>query len=275
MPYVPNKVAYTDTIRTLTDKLNNLMDVLKDTYTLPIERIEESETGSTLVSPSDRAYWDGKADVSYVDAQITSVSATGIPKLMMYPYVLTASIEGQTDFEIPMETFDINTDTVFVIQNTAFLTSDMFTLVAPKTVSLVSGVTVGTSIGIVVLKNVPIGEDGSINGRCLAIQSVPADRIIQDLNNKFVTQREQNKLGEYNIDTSSYDANGYPTVVTYTRASDATLYMKTTVSTPDSNGWYTVLTVEEYDDFGTSVLYTTVWDITYNTDGSIKTILKR
>ncbi|MNJ29315.1 hypothetical protein D3C77_238760 [compost metagenome] len=125
---------------------------------------------------------------AYIDEQINLVTATGIPKLVSYPLQVTATVDNQTTFEIPLDTFDVATDTLMVVINRAFLDASQYTVknatrdaagevVKRAEITLAKGVAVGSEISLVVLKNVPIGEDGSINGVVLAVDSVPVDRI--------------------------------------------------------------------------------------------------
>ena len=60
------------------------------------------------------------------------------------------------------------------------------------------------------------------------------------------------------------------TVVDFKRA-DTTLYLKSTLSNPDANGYYQTDTIKEYDSAGTTVIKTTVWTLTYDADGYIVT----
>jgi hypothetical protein len=125
---------------------------------------------------------------AYTDDQISLVTATGIPKLVSYPLQVTATEANQTTFDIPLDTFDVATDTLIVIINRAFLDASHYTvktgtrdeageLVKRAEVELARGVTVGSKLSLIVLKNVPTGADGSINGAVLATDSVPINRV--------------------------------------------------------------------------------------------------
>lgn len=113
---------------------------------------------------------------AYTDQQIQLVTETGIPKLVTYPYVLTATEDGQTDFVIPLETFDKDTDTVMVVKNSTVLNAERFSVV-DRTVRLNVGVRAGAKIFIQVFKNVPLGPEGAINGGVIAVNSLPSDRV--------------------------------------------------------------------------------------------------
>lgn len=125
---------------------------------------------------------------SYTDQQINLVTATGIPKLVSYPLKVTATVDNQTVFEIPLDLFDANTDTLMVAINRATLDSTQYTVTNTvrnqagevtqrAKITLLSGVTATSEVTMVVLKNVPIGKDGSINGAVLAADSVPINRV--------------------------------------------------------------------------------------------------
>jgi hypothetical protein len=130
------------------------------------------------------------ASKSYVDEQITNVSSTGIPKLNSYPFALGTSTAGQRQFTIPMDLFDSTTDTLmvyigssyssafdYVVTNTVRDVNGNLTARGYFTLNDLTGVEAGVVVDIIVLKNVPIGADGSINGVSLAVNSVPLDRV--------------------------------------------------------------------------------------------------
>ncbi len=126
----------------------------------------------------------GEAEQSskaYTDQQIQLVTATGIPKLVTYSYVLAADQQGQTDFEIPLETFVKETDTVTVAQNSTVLSTERYSVVDPKIVRLVEGVNIGTEIFIQVWKNVPIGPDGAISAAVLANDTVTESKMTDEM----------------------------------------------------------------------------------------------
>ena len=113
----------------------------------------------------------------YVDQQITLITETGIPKFMCYTLSEEATEEGQTEFPINLETFDILTDTVRVYSGVTRLSPNRDFSVTENSVVLTRGVPLGRTIDIEVLKNVPLGEDGSVSGKVIAPNSIPADRL--------------------------------------------------------------------------------------------------
>ena len=117
---------------------------------------------------------DAKA---YTDTQISLVTETGIPKLMVYPLSVVASTENQTTFEIALDSFDANTDTVLVQSGRTMLFPNQDFTVNGKNVVLNEGVPSGRTIGIYVFKNVPIGDEGSVSGTVISAGSIPWDRM--------------------------------------------------------------------------------------------------
>lgn len=121
-----------------------------------------------------------KASKIYVDSQIDQVSATGIPKLMMYSYDISITAVTNT-VEIPMDLFSKDTDTVLVFKDTRIVPTSDYKITqeeGQKGKITFSGTIDNCLISIYVLKNVPIGEDGAINGRCLSVDSIPMDRVM-------------------------------------------------------------------------------------------------
>lgn len=149
------------------------------------------------VAATEKAVKDAKAAAvdnavsqahSYTDQQIGLVTETGIPKLVSYPLLVVADSDGQTEFEIPLDTFDSATDTLLVSINRAVLDSTQYTvtntvrdesgtMTQRAKLNLLSGVSATSEIAMVVLKNVPLGPDGAINGAVLAEGSVPINRV--------------------------------------------------------------------------------------------------
>ncbi|MEG6521148.1 phage tail protein [Desulfotomaculum sp. 1211_IL3151] len=138
-----------------------------------------AETPTGAQTKADAAQTTAQA---YTDQQIQLVTATGIPKLVSYPYVLTPTQDGQTDFEIPLETFAHETDTVLVGRNTTWLSTAKYSIIPPKTLRLAEGVPLEyagtpTEIFVVVLKNVPIGPEGAVSAAVLADGTVTDDKL--------------------------------------------------------------------------------------------------
>lgn len=134
------------------------------------------------VSDAKKAYWDSKAEITYVDNQIASITETGIPKLLIYPIETQATVDNQTEFEITLTGFDKATDTVFVHQGgSSPLPPSAFMVDARAEgnfIVLDNGVPLGHKMVIYVFKNVPLGEDGSVSGEVIAPNSIPVDRLM-------------------------------------------------------------------------------------------------
>lgn len=114
---------------------------------------------------------------AYVDQQITLVTATGIPKLNVYPLPVEATEDGQTVFNINLSTFDAVTDTVLVQSGITLLSPNRDYSVVDGTVVLTNGVPAGRTLDIWVFKNVPMGDDGSVSGKVIAPGTLPLDRL--------------------------------------------------------------------------------------------------
>lgn len=156
---------------------------------------------SKHITPEKAAIWDAKETpegaqlkatkakedaLAYVDDQIQLVTETGIPKLASYEYTLTATQDGQTDFDIPLSTYDNQNDTVILFKGRGILDKKDgdyqirdFNSDGTYTIRLSSNEVVksGDTLFLLIMKNVPIGPEGSINGAVLAVDSIPADRI--------------------------------------------------------------------------------------------------
>jgi hypothetical protein len=178
--------GWRDTIQnaSLGDMQKNVYDPDKDGI---VERADVADSVSwSGVTGVPVSVTDAEANSkAYTDEQINLVAATGIPKLQVYPFSITSTVENQTVFEIPLEIFDSSTDTVFVYRNAIRLVPEDYTITNATHdptvygyITLSEGVAIDTLIHIDVFKNVPIGTDGAINGICLAANSVPSNRVI-------------------------------------------------------------------------------------------------
>ena len=77
---------------------------------------------------------------AYTDQQIQLVTESGVPKLVSYQYVMESDSEGKTNFDIPLQTFDKNTDTVIVSQNRTYLENTAYSINETNQVVLVEPV---------------------------------------------------------------------------------------------------------------------------------------
>lgn len=122
------------------------------------------------------------SDGSDVEAKLLDIVSTGISRLATYPYNLTATTVGQTNFEIPMDTFSLVTDTCMVFKDTRLVPTTDYTITQATGqrghIVLNVGVAIGSLISVQVLKNVPIGVDGVISGTVIGTNSMPLNRVI-------------------------------------------------------------------------------------------------
>jgi len=77
------------------------------------------------------------------------------------------------------------------------------------------------------------------------------------------------QTADYASYASTKDGDIY-TVVDFKR-NDGTLYLNSTLSNPDANGYYQTCTLKYYDLLGTTVIKTVVWTLTYDANGTIIT----
>ena len=167
----------------------------------------------------------------------------------------------------------------------------------------ISSVETATNTTLGIVKgggNINIGVDGTLNAPTIGdltllsttsntdlvsainetFQSV-SDGI--DLTNYYTKTDVDNAIGEVEsqledistelLDYSSYVSvkeNDVYTVVDFKR-SDATLYLKSTLSNADENGYYQTCTLNYYDSLGTTIIKTVIWTFTYDIDGKIVT----
>lgn len=117
----------------------------------------------------------------YINTQISQVVTTGVPKLVSYPYSLKATANNQVDFLIPLSSFNKDTDTTLVFQNGNLLKPSDYSVIlngdGTNKISLLKGVVETTEIDLVILKNVPMGPDGSVDGNIIIPNSIPLNRL--------------------------------------------------------------------------------------------------
>lgn len=143
------------------------------TKTSELENDADFETVSGSQEKADKAEQNAK---SYTDEQITLVTETGIPKLNVYEYKFPNVAVGTTEIEIPLETFDKSTDTVKLYINSVYRDSDFYTI-SDKRIILNEALSSVSKVTIEVWKNIPIGDDGSVSGTVIAIDTLPQNRV--------------------------------------------------------------------------------------------------
>lgn len=202
----PDKVKYSDTLRVSTDKINVSMDIMVQIANAIDNDPEFARTIDGLLAYKETIEGARIKDeailqeaVAYTDDQIQLVTATGIPKLVSYQYPVPATREGQTDFLLVNETFNPQTDTLIVIKNSIFLDKTKYTVVHNTTqnryvIRLNQGATLPTNMVLMILKNVPIGPEGAINGGSLAVGSIPLNRLSTEVPTKAEVNAQFTKL---------------------------------------------------------------------------------
>lgn len=118
----------------------------------------------------------------YIDTQVNLITSTGVPKLVSYFHEVKATEDNQSSFEIPLTTFYKETDTILVFQNGVGLNSNDYSINQTDAESkgyiiLTTPVYKDTEISIVVLKNVPTGEEGSTPGTIILDRSIPLSKL--------------------------------------------------------------------------------------------------
>lgn len=190
------------------------------------------------------------ADISnkdYVDSQILLITSSGIPKLYMYEESHEATSIGQTEFNIDLGTFDPVTDNVIVFVNSTHLKSSEYSIgTLPNRVILDAGIEeLPATVVFLILKHVATGPEGSVSGRTIAPKTI-----------------ELSALTDYSVYKSIPDSNGIYTVIELKR-SDGTLFLRSTLSSPNAAGNYQTRTQQEYGIDGTTLLRTITYTLNY------------
>lgn len=125
--------------------------------------------------------------IEYLDNQVSSLTVSGMPKLVSYEYDVYGTADNQKVYQIPYDYFDTATDTLQVSINGTDVPKSYYVVTMPVTnagvitkgyITLNTGRPNGTYVKIRILKNVPIGSEGSINGNVMATGTIPQDRIV-------------------------------------------------------------------------------------------------
>ena len=183
--------------------------VVEDTTQATVGQVLALEQRFNALTPASI----GATTQEYVDSQIALITETGIPKLMVYPVMVTAGEDNQTVFNITLDTFDINTDTVFVQSGRTMLFPEQDFSIVGNTVVLKEGVPFGRTIGIYVFKNVPLGDDGNVSGTVIAPNTLPLDRLeetpalAKDHNMKTYTELSHIGLSDADLSADNFVTN--------------------------------------------------------------------
>lgn len=100
-----------------------------------------------------------------------------------YSYSLTANVDNQTRFAVPMETFDYKRDVVFVQSGITSLFQGQDFEVVSDGILLTEGVPLGRTIGIYVLKNVEDTtiEPETVTGALIEDGSIPLKKLAEEV----------------------------------------------------------------------------------------------
>lgn len=128
------------------------------------------------------------------DEQISAWNSNTTTKLVRYSYNLKAESDNQVEFEIPLLTFDINTDYLTIYQNSIFLNNNNYSI-NDRIIQLNEGVLFGTVISITIIKYIPIGDsDGYLSGNILTDGSVSLSKL---KNNIFASASDWGNYKKY------------------------------------------------------------------------------
>ncbi|MFW6025666.1 MAG: hypothetical protein ACOCRX_04925 [Candidatus Woesearchaeota archaeon] len=141
-------------------------DIIHDTINRPLKRLYENIYYN----------YDIKADISYVDDKVQQIGLDHIPRLYSYYYELVVDSNGE--ITIPLETFDKETDTTILFLDGKIIEESEYQIEENK-ISFET-ITESNTIIAIILKNVPMGPEGYINGDVIAINSMPGNRLIDD-----------------------------------------------------------------------------------------------
>ena len=109
-------------------------------------------------------------------------SAGGGGNLVQHREILVAETDKQTDFEIQLETFDANKDSILLQSGRTLLFPEADFTIEGKTIKLKEGVDVGRTIGIYIFKSMPYADDETyFNGALLENGSISMDKLGEDI----------------------------------------------------------------------------------------------
>lgn len=126
----------------------------------------------------------------YVDEEINKIPING--KVQMYTRTQTATTNGQTNFEIPFETYDSTTDSLKVYLGQLCLHRDLdFVVSSDNKVVLTEGVSAGTTITMDLFKQIETSaEENFIHGGAIRVGTIPLDRLEESVGGNLTTIKE-------------------------------------------------------------------------------------
>ncbi|MCZ8541959.1 hypothetical protein [Psychrobacillus psychrodurans] len=115
---------------------------------------------TSTINPSD--VFDERLDRTVCGLVFSLISKPAMADIQTGGYAVTATVEGQTDFEIPLQSFDKVGDglTVFVEGEKAAYSS--YEVLYPRTVRFSIGVPIGTLVEFEIIRGVLTLEDGYV-----------------------------------------------------------------------------------------------------------------
>lgn len=213
-----------------------------------------------LAEPNQNAFANVKVGTTTIVADSTSdtlelVAGSNItltPDATNDKIIISSSGSGGSGGEMNQNAF--SAIKIGATQLDADNTMDTLNLVAGTNISLTPDVDTDTiTIGV----SGKLGDADTLDGKHAA---------------DFATAAQVNELlkqnDSYHVYTSAQDQYGVYTIVEYRRP-DNTLYMKSTLSTPDSLGNNTKNVWQIYNETGLSIVETITWTLTYDANGTI------
>lgn len=204
----PSANKFTFTLSKSLDEVGNtiavlsvqqLLDDMSDVKVLAVQTNSDSavavETSLTAKNVSTEAKTMAQNAEERVNALVND-------KLKIYNYTISATSNGQKDFEIPLKGFDINRDGVILVaQNRTLLEVNDYSVVKVNTkyyVRLTEAVTdyQNTSITFQILKGSTVVDTIAVTGQ------LPATEILEDENRKFVSTEKINQWDDSVIKVS-------------------------------------------------------------------------
>ncbi|MBQ5658677.1 MAG: hypothetical protein IIV02_04005, partial [Peptococcaceae bacterium] len=203
------------------------------------------------------------------DDAIALVGADGIPKLVHADFELVAETDGQTEFTIPMETFDARTDVVFVTDGRQFLTQGIDYTVSDKTITVVNGWNAGDKGGLRVLKNVPAGDAGTVSGAVIADGTIPASKLADEYvkADGSVAMTGQLKYTDGENVFDYYGEHNPPSItmdLLWENASPTSDFEAQTITLPISN--YKLIVINWFSANNATTRITSIFPALYNSD---------
>lgn len=146
------------------------------------------------------------AAVQDLEDLVESIVQTGVAKLVRYSYTIPATTDGQTEIEIPLATFDQDTDTVLLIRNSTVLYEIEGYSISNRKITLVEPVlsAANTSFYLLILKNVPTGEEGGVSGGVITDGSIAKRKLEQTLQDEIESKVSNDALIAHINDTDKH-----------------------------------------------------------------------